>query len=72
MITRHWIKIEIILYYIILTNYYIVKDTFGWQVITAPPMWKWKQESKQNENNALNKIRKFIAFIAKHLHSIIL
>ena len=45
--------------YITLTRYYIVKDIFKLQVITASQMWKQKQQSKQNDNNELNKIRKF-------------
>ena len=31
----HCIYILFILYYITLTNYYTVQDTFEWQVITA-------------------------------------
>ena len=46
--------------YITLTRYYIVQDIFKLQVITASPMWKQKQQSKQNDNNELNKTRKFI------------
>ena len=49
MKTLSLIHLEIILHYITLTNYYIVKDTFRSQVITAMLMWKQK-------NNRLNKM----------------
>ena len=29
--------------YSTLKNYYIIKSTFKWQVITVQQMWKWKQ-----------------------------
>ena len=44
MTTLNSIYLEIILHYITLTDYYIVKDTFRSQVITAMEMWKQKKK----------------------------
>ena len=49
MTTLNLIHLEIMLHYITLTLYYIVKDTFRLQVITAMEMWKQK-------NNSVNKM----------------
>ena len=49
MTTLNLIHLEIMLHYITFTLYYIVKDTFRLQVITAMEMWKQK-------NNSVNKM----------------
>ena len=43
----HSIHLGFLLYYITLTDYYILKDTFRWQVITA---------IVEKENNKVNKM----------------
>ena len=52
MTTLNSIHLEIILHYITLTTYYIVKDTIKSQVITA-----WKQKNNRvNKMTTLNSI----------------
>ena len=49
MITLNSIHLEIILHYITLTSYYIVKDTFRLQAVKAMKMWKQKKNNRVNK-----------------------
>ena len=59
MTKLHSTHIEFTLHYITLTCYYIVKDTFRWQVMTGPQMWK-QQWSEQNHKIAFNTLKIYI------------
>ena len=64
MTKLHSIHLEFTLQYITLTNYYIVKDTFRWWVMTASQMWKQKkQQSEENDKPAFNTLRIYIIAI---------